>query len=243
MAGTNDEVSAAAQEAEDESENITSKFMVRVNHDGEQTPTALKTLTCLTPGIGARRARVPRRIPLEADSISSVDFKGRPHVVVVVSKMTPRAPPFSHPGYIDRACTNAVPRFLWCGSRKMVTSRETFTSAAAPLRRRVPRHHRRPTSHCCQAVAAVDTRPFARGSRARGAATERTRSHKRARGARNGMMPSRRTAGARARSLAQGAGPGNARGQLIKAPAVKNFAWLPVGVNYNKPARGSVSLI
>ena len=28
-----------------------------------------------------------------------------------------------------------------------------------------------------------------------------------------------------------------------KAPAVKNFAWLPVGVNYNKPARGSVSLI
>ena len=140
MAGTNDEVSAAAQEAEDESENITSKFMVRVNHDGEQPPTALKTLTCLTPGIGARRARVPRRIPLEADSISSVDFKGRPHVVVVVvSKMTPRAPPFSHPGYIDRACTTAVPRFLWCGSRKMVTSRETFTSAAAPLRRRVPR--------------------------------------------------------------------------------------------------------
>ena len=28
-----------------------------------------------------------------------------------------------------------------------------------------------------------------------------------------------------------------------KAPAVKKIAWLPVGVNYNKPARGSVSLI
>ena len=28
-----------------------------------------------------------------------------------------------------------------------------------------------------------------------------------------------------------------------KAPAVKKNAWLPVGVNYNKPARGSVSLI
>ena len=27
-----------------------------------------------------------------------------------------------------------------------------------------------------------------------------------------------------------------------KAPAVENFAWLPVGINYNKPARGSVSL-
>ena len=28
-----------------------------------------------------------------------------------------------------------------------------------------------------------------------------------------------------------------------KAQAVVFFAWLPVGVNYNKPARGSVSLI
>ena len=28
-----------------------------------------------------------------------------------------------------------------------------------------------------------------------------------------------------------------------KAPDVENFAWLPVGVNSNKPARGSVSLI
>ena len=28
-----------------------------------------------------------------------------------------------------------------------------------------------------------------------------------------------------------------------KAPAVDFFAWLPVGVNSNKPARGSVSLI
>ena len=28
-----------------------------------------------------------------------------------------------------------------------------------------------------------------------------------------------------------------------KAPVVKKFAWLPVGVNYNKPVRGSVSLI
>ena len=31
--------------------------------------------------------------------------------------------------------------------------------------------------------------------------------------------------------------------RLAKAPPVENFAWLPVGVNYNKPARGSVSLI
>ena len=30
---------------------------------------------------------------------------------------------------------------------------------------------------------------------------------------------------------------------VVKAPPVENFAWLPVGVNYNKPARGSVSLI
>ena len=30
---------------------------------------------------------------------------------------------------------------------------------------------------------------------------------------------------------------------LSKAPAVEIFAWLPVGINYNKPARGSVSLI
>ena len=29
----------------------------------------------------------------------------------------------------------------------------------------------------------------------------------------------------------------------MKAPPVENFAWLPVGVNYNKPARGPVSLI
>ena len=28
-----------------------------------------------------------------------------------------------------------------------------------------------------------------------------------------------------------------------KAPAVENFAWLPMGVKSNKPARGSVSLI
>ena len=30
---------------------------------------------------------------------------------------------------------------------------------------------------------------------------------------------------------------------VLKAPDVKKIAWLPVGVNYNKPARGSVSLI
>ena len=30
---------------------------------------------------------------------------------------------------------------------------------------------------------------------------------------------------------------------LVKAPAVKNFAWLPVGVNSNKTGCGSVSLI
>ena len=29
----------------------------------------------------------------------------------------------------------------------------------------------------------------------------------------------------------------------IKAPAVENVAWLPLGVNSDKPARGSVSLI
>ena len=28
-----------------------------------------------------------------------------------------------------------------------------------------------------------------------------------------------------------------------KAPPVENFAWLPVGVNSDKPARGSVSLV
>ena len=28
-----------------------------------------------------------------------------------------------------------------------------------------------------------------------------------------------------------------------KAPDVDFFTWLPVGVNYNKPTRGSVSLI
>ena len=39
-------------------------------------------------------------------------------------------------------------------------------------------------------------------------------------------------------------GPGGAMGIVFwKAPAVENFAWLPVGVKSNKPARGSVSLI
>jgi hypothetical protein len=36
---------------------------------------------------------------------------------------------------------------------------------------------------------------------------------------------------------------GQARKGFRKAPPVDFFAWLPVGVNYNKPARGSVSLI
>ena len=39
------------------------------------------------------------------------------------------------------------------------------------------------------------------------------------------------------------AAPQRAAAPHIKAPDVKNFAWLPVGVNSNKPARGSVSLI
>ena len=39
-------------------------------------------------------------------------------------------------------------------------------------------------------------------------------------------------------------GPGGAMGiDFFKAPAVENFAWLPVGVYSNKPACGSVSLI
>jgi len=33
------------------------------------------------------------------------------------------------------------------------------------------------------------------------------------------------------------------RQRWAKAPDVDFFTWLPVGVNYNKPARGSVSLI
>ena len=42
---------------------------------------------------------------------------------------------------------------------------------------------------------------------------------------------------ARSRARAWGLCP------FAKAPPVDFFAWLPVGVNYNKPARGSVSLI
>ena len=49
-----------------------------------------------------------------------------------------------------------------------------------------------------------------------------------------------RVARARAIGLPEGAGRA---GAASESPGSRIFAWLPVGVNSNKPARGSVSLI
>ena len=51
---------------------------------------------------------------------------------------------------------------------------------------------------------------------------------------RTGLLQNERTGGPRARPVCEA---------CAKAPDVENFAWLPVGVNSDKPACGSVSLI
>ena len=60
-------------------------------------------------------------------------------------------------------------------------------------------------------------------------------------------QPPRLGPGGRFRTPRTGAEPSRAGSSLVgrctKAPAVEFFAWLPVGVNSSKPARGSVSLI